>query len=415
MRILSTILPTILAVTVLLLAAAPAAGQTDAGFETLQREFGHLFRSLQNNRGLRADDRPVLESFRDRVAAFSRVNPDHAKSVAMALQISMWLDEADRVADLWQQLMRLRPDDATVARAWLGHLEGLEDADPEEVLEAYERMSMRFPDDLDLLGGWTTRLKQRLRYAEVIDILRSGDRDLTAMPGVMLTLADCLFVTHEFEQALEVFREIPDTGDPRVRAEIQRQRQAFEEYPQLWEAEQKLRTAEVEADDLPRVEVETARGRVVIELFENEAPNTVANFISLVESGFYVNTKFHRFEPDFMIQGGDPFTKPGETGTPGLGDPGYKIPDEHTLEGHRVHFHDSVAMAKTTQPDTGGSQFYFNHRPTPWLNGKHTVFGRVIEGRDVVLSLRKDDEVLAARVLRKRDHAYEPTTLPTAG
>lgn len=417
-------LPILLAA--LVVTATPAVAQdtppptatdplTDPAFEPLEREFGHLFKSLQNNHGLRKDDRPVLESFRDRVTAFNRAHPDHVRGVAMALQLAIWLDEKQAVADLWQQLMRLRPEDPTVGRAWLQHLESLEDADPEELLEGYERMSLRFPDDEDLLSGWMKRLKQEMRYGEIIDILRSGGRDLTAMPGVMLTLADCLFATHQFEEALELFEQIPETGDPRVKAEIQRQRQYFEEGPALWQAEQALRASEASADDLPRVEIQTAKGRVVVELLENEAPNTVANFVSLVESGFYVQTKFHRFEPDFMIQGGDPFTKPGETGTPGTGDPGYKIPDEHTLAGHRNHFNDSVAMAKTTAPNTAGCQFYFTHRPTPWLNGKHTVFGRVIEGRDVVLALRKDDEITGARVLRKRDHEYQPTTIPTEG
>ena len=69
-------------------------------------------------------------------------------------------------------------------------------------------------------------------------------------------------------------------------------------------------------------------------------------------------------------------------------------------------------MAKRTDPNSAGCQFYFNHRPSPWLNGKHTVFGRVVTGLDVVRSLRRDDRIVLARVSRKRDHAYEPATLP---
>ncbi|MBT8485900.1 MAG: peptidylprolyl isomerase [Phycisphaerae bacterium] len=167
---------------------------------------------------------------------------------------------------------------------------------------------------------------------------------------------------------------------------------------------------------MPRAAIETAKGRIVVELFENEAPNTVANFISLAEADFWNETKFHRYEPDFMIQGGDPLSREGtESGTPGTGDPGYYIPDEHTAENHRLHFSDSLAMAKRTAPNSGGCQFYLNHRPTPWLNGKHTVFGRILEGIDVARSLRKDDEIVSVSILRKRDHAYEPETLPKEG
>jgi cyclophilin family peptidyl-prolyl cis-trans isomerase len=182
-------------------------------------------------------------------------------------------------------------------------------------------------------------------------------------------------------------------------------------YRELWQKEQQLRQAEAKANDLPRVELKTTKGNIVLELFENEAPNTVANFINLVEKGFYNNLLFHRVIHGFMAQGGDP---KGD----GTGGPGYTIACECYQPNHRNHFAGSLSMANTGQRDTGGSQFFITYRPTPHLNGKHTVFGRVIQGMDVVQKLKETknrtsdlDKILEARVLRKREHEYKPMTL----
>ncbi len=183
------------------------------------------------------------------------------------------------------------------------------------------------------------------------------------------------------------------------------------------EAEMAKRKAEAEADDLPRVKLDTTAGDIVVELFENEAPNAVANFISLVEKGFYDGTPFHRVIGGFMAQGGDP------TGT-GTGGPGHTIACECEEPGARMHFRGSLSMAHAGK-DTGGSQFFLTFRPTEHLDGKHTVFGRVLSGDDVLSKLARTqdaegrpvpgvqpDKIQKAEVLRKRDHAYVPQTLP---
>lgn len=180
---------------------------------------------------------------------------------------------------------------------------------------------------------------------------------------------------------------------------------------QAWEKEQGIRSKEMEANDLPRVKLETTKGTIVIELFENEAPQAVGNFISLVEQKFYDALAFHRVLPGFMAQGGDP---QGD----GSGGPGYHIACECYQPNARQHFRGSLSMAHAGR-DTGGSQFFLTFRPTTHLNGKHTVFGRVIEGLDVLAKLqRRDptrlgqpapDRIVKAEVIRKRDHKYEPT------
>jgi len=184
-----------------------------------------------------------------------------------------------------------------------------------------------------------------------------------------------------------------------------------DEYTKLWEEELKLREKEQEADDLPRVNLTTTKGDIVVELFENEAPQAVANFISLVESEFYNGVTFHRVLSGFMAQGGCPM---GD----GSGGPDYKIYCECVEEPYRKHFRGTLSMAHAGR-NTGGSQFFLTYRPTPHLNGEHTAFGRVISGMDVLEALRrrdpgaaskpKPDEIVKAEVVRKRDHEYEPT------
>jgi len=181
-----------------------------------------------------------------------------------------------------------------------------------------------------------------------------------------------------------------------------------------WEQEQQIRTAEVAADDLPRVRIETSKGDLVLELFENEAPDTVGNFINLVENGFYDGLAFHRVLQGFMAQAGCP---QGD----GTGGPGYTIFCESSKPGFRRHFAGSLSMAKTQTPDTGGSQFFVTFVATPHLDGQHTVFGRVIEGMDVLGQLQKrdpgesaqlaisPDKIIKAEVMRKRpDREYLP-------
>ena len=126
---------------------------------------------------------------------------------------------------------------------------------------------------------------------------------------------------------------------------------------------------------------DTARGPIKIELYPDKAPLTVANFVNLAQHGFYDGLSFHRVIPDFMIQGGCPEGS-------GRGGPGYKFEDE-TANGVR-HERGVLSMANAG-PNTNGSQFFITHVPTPWLDGKHTVFGKVTEGLDVVDAVKQGD------------------------
>jgi cyclophilin family peptidyl-prolyl cis-trans isomerase len=126
--------------------------------------------------------------------------------------------------------------------------------------------------------------------------------------------------------------------------------------------------------------METAKGKLVLELFAKDVPNTVNNFVFLAREGFYDGCTFHRVIPNFMAQGGDP------TGT-GMGGPGYKFADEFTSHKHGTG---SLSMANAGA-NTNGSQFFITYTPQPGLDGKHTVFGQLIDGMDVLKKITPRD------------------------
>ena len=137
------------------------------------------------------------------------------------------------------------------------------------------------------------------------------------------------------------------------------------------------------------VSIETSRGTIELKLQPQHAPQTVNNFVFLAGQGFYDGVKFHRVIADFMIQTGDP------TGT-GRGGPGYKFADE--CKGNPLKHERGVISMANAGPNTNGSQFFITHVPTPHLNGKHTVFGKVTKGQDVVDAIRQGDVMVSVKV-----------------
>ncbi|WP_420643722.1 peptidylprolyl isomerase [Candidatus Leptofilum sp.] len=137
------------------------------------------------------------------------------------------------------------------------------------------------------------------------------------------------------------------------------------------------------------VSMETNKGTIEIELFADAAPVTVNNFVFLSREGFYDGVSFHRVISNFVIQGGDP------TGT-GRGGPGYRFQDEFAGNPHK-HGTGYLSMANAG-PGTNGSQFFITHSPQPHLDGRHTVFGKVTSGMDVVNSIRQGDQMTAVTV-----------------
>jgi cyclophilin family peptidyl-prolyl cis-trans isomerase len=224
--------------------------------------------------------------------------------------------------------------------------------------------------------------------------------------------AETAFQTGDYLRAKQLIDELSKKGP--LDAPLPTLQEQLKSLTPAWEHELAIRAAETKADDLPRVKFVTNKGAIVLELFENEAPIATANLITLVESRFYENIRFHRVLNDFMAQVGDPAT----IGKPELP---YTIPDECTQPNFRHHFRGSVSMAKTAAKDSGNTQFFITFAATAHLDGKHTVFGRVVEGMDVVDSIQRVDPdkphgedpdfIVSAEVLRKRDHEYKATKI----
>ena len=281
--------------------------------------------------------------------------------------------------------------------------------------EATEKDTIR--TEYTALTTQATNVIDRLRDAALTGLSADNlDAEmLNTLMGIMLNDAnsemdDRVLATADSLIAMGVPAEKFETAAKAERLSIPA-REIFEEIL--------IRQREHTADDLPRVKITTNRGVIEIELFENEAPNTVANFISLAKSGFYKGLKFHRVIEGFMAQGGKPNDE-------NVGGPGYTIDCECQSPEARRHFTGSISMANAGR-DTGGSQFFITfsrNASVRNLDAKHTVFGRVINGLDILNTLTmthestgfgetpiagaQPDVIESMEVIRDRGHEYVP-------
>jgi cyclophilin family peptidyl-prolyl cis-trans isomerase len=302
-------------------------------------------------------------------------------------------------------------DQAKIQEEWKGQVEkgntilaALKDAG----LKAYTEAPNEDPQLTRFLVKLADDAIQRDDYSAAKEITDQLIAQQCAEKQIYDSAAIAAYVLNDYDQAEKYFKVAKDAG---VLSTLGKEVEpTVKEYKELWAKEKAIREAEAKADDLPRVKMTTNKGDIVIELFENEAPDTVGNFVSLVEKGFYDGLSFHRVLKNFMAQGGDP---KGD----GSGGPGYNIYCECYKPEARQHFQGSLSMAHAGR-DTGGSQFFLTFKQTPHLNGKHTCFGRVIEGMEVLSKLQRRDPQAAtpptpdsiekAEVVRKRDHVYQP-------
>jgi cyclophilin family peptidyl-prolyl cis-trans isomerase len=326
---------------------------------------------------------------------------------------AQWDQTSGRLDQLMTEFRTAQPEQREAIRQeYMALVKQMDELLPklsETAEEAYKAAPNADQDLARLLVGISANALRNDRYEEaarLAQVLIDNECPEKAMFGIAGSAAYCRDDFAQAEKYLNTAREANLLEqDGQIYATDVNQAK------KLWDKELQLRKAEAAADDLPRVLMKTTKGDLLIELFENEAPQTVANFVNLVEKGFYNGLTFHRVLPGFMAQGGCP------DGT-GAGGPGYKIYCESGAPEHRNHFRGVLSMAHAGK-DTGGSQFFLTFRRTSHLDGMHTVFGRVVEGLEVLEQLERidpqrpsgaqADKIVEAKVVRKRDHKYEPT------
>ncbi len=352
-----------------------------------------------------------VDQIRTEFEAAKTTNERQKVEAAMvALRHEFETEIQPRLLTLGPLVFQKKPTDPLAAQVVIGTL--LNDGKFAETVSILKNMAKGNPESRMLAENVLQLLYRENRFAEVASVadLMAEAQDADSRVLMLDSLAH--FNTNDFDKA----KELADRAsrDPAAAKGAEKLTADCDIQAELWKKELAIRAQEAKADDLPRVLFKTNRGDIVLELFENEAPNTVANFISLVEAKKYDGVKFHRVIPGFMAQGGDPNTLDDDLRNDGQGGPGYTIACECYSDKARMHFQGSLSMAHSGK-DTGGSQFFLTFVPTTHLNwnpekeeANHTVFGRIIKGLDVALALKIGDEIQSAKVLRKRDHAYVP-------
>ncbi len=388
----------------LLLVLTTFTTQNDA--ETLLHQFQTIRTSVANQRGLAPGDTETILKCRDEMTAWNSEN-ENFQLIAAELQLSAWLGDTEICNALFQRLTELQPDNTAIAMAWAEFLLTQEGADADQI---YGDLANRFPHSTEIVIAWAKTLDASNQFQKAITAMEKLNDEQLQTPDAAELYSSLLFAENRFEESLAALKAIDNqllVDDPRLSTRISGQTTRAEDQLEKWNTELTIREVEEIADDLPRAIMHTSKGPIELELFEDHAPNTVANFISLADSGFYDGIKFHRVIPKFMAQGGNPAFRGEEDPTADDG-PGYSIKDEHTNEDHRKHFAGSLSMAKTSAPDSGGSQFFLTHLPTPHLDGRHTVFGRITSGLSTAREIEKDDEIVTVMIVRKREHEYLP-------
>jgi cyclophilin family peptidyl-prolyl cis-trans isomerase len=339
--------------------------------------------------------------------------------------VKAWKQCAKDAIVAGQEFLVCDKDEAEALRKeWIRAIAAGRDTFESLVKIGLERAKTETAPDPELLSFLAIALELRHETGNYEAAYEMGKQllELSAGPGLIVRQCMSAFATNRFEECRAALN-LAQTQFGGVPPDLAMIARALDSESAAWERELKLREAEAKADDLPRVELSIRIDEIVhivtIELFENEAPNAVANFISLVERGFYNDRAFFRVTPHGEAAAGCP-------NDDGTGGPGYSIRSEFSRPEARKHFRGSVGMVNMNRTGREGSQFYINYTPNPELDGRSTVIGRVLTGQEVIDGLPRThmlDEtgkkfqemprmqlvkIESARVLRKRNHDYLP-------
>lgn len=350
------------------------------------------------------------QRFRDLAAYIRQRGTIDAGLRADIVRLAADLDAAIAASDTTDaQRMRLLPARAQTA-VWL--------LDPAAIDAAFERLLAISPAGDAVALAWANECILDGRFERAAAILRGRAFGKEKAIDARLALSRALFGMLLLDEAQAELDAVPREGlAAQQAAAIGRGTRRIREYRPRWDLEQVAIARDLDADDNPIVELVTTKGPVTIELFENDAPETVGHFVEHVESGTYDGTAVHGILRGFGVLAGDPATRDGAAGGRSTG--GWLVRDEGDLPAHRATVTGRLILVK--QPDdsqrarprvnSAGCQFMILLSPAPQLDGDYTAFGRVVDGMDIVARLREGDQILGAEVVRKRDHPYRANRL----
>lgn len=376
-------------------AADPAARGSPELFSKLEERLAKAQAAREAFRAVQARDAELSK----------RTEPPKTQAEALALQ-----QAAEAVVLGLEKAVDLEPGNpflhfgrASAKVNYFGDFDG--------ALEDFEAACKALPGESRMILRLAEAYQMSNRHAEAVTVV---DALLDLEPGQprgYLLRGQLRQALGSFDAAVDDFRKVGtfpiDAKNGRMVDALLEQALALQK---AWPEELQARKRDEAKGDLPRVEIQTGRGKILLELFEDDAPNTVANFLSLVQARFYDGIRFHSAVPGQVIQGGDPYSRNPEDPRMGRGGPGYRIPTQTSA---RRHWRGVITMARA-ELDTDGSQFFLTIQPLPHLDGKYAVFGRVLEGQDVVDKLRPGDLITGIQIARKRDHPYVPEKLEGA-
>jgi cyclophilin family peptidyl-prolyl cis-trans isomerase len=278
---------------------------------------------------------------------------------------------------------------------------------------AFSRLSTMNPSSEATAIAWARELNAMAQFERASQLIQSRDFN-TRMIDARIVWGESLTGLNRFDEAQGALNTAPGGRSPAQQKAISDGTYRTQTLRGMFEKELVAMDRDQTRGDLPLVQLMTSQGPIELELFEEQAPNSVGNFIEHVEAGRYDGTTFHRILRGLGVQGGDPATAEGAAGGKSTG--GWTIPDECDREDRRAPLAGRLIMAKQAPatgarevpvPHSAGSQFVILVAPLEELDGKYTVFGRVTDGFDVVRSLTAEDTIASARVLRKREREYK--------
>ena len=289
-------------------------------------------------------------------------------------------------------------------RELVGFINGVSATSRDLGLHYARKAKQRWPEDPIATAQLASRLRWVARYQDAIDQFVQLDEPLLLRDDIGMEYADCLYAVHRFTDSIEHLQaiELQDSiYDKRASRGINFRLGTRPRMIQAWKDEQVLRQSDAARDDNPRATIVVDGAPIRVELFEDQAPVSVANFIHLADEGFYRDSDFHRVETGLISQGG---RRAGDSDP--YGGPGYFIEHEGRRGDARGHFRGSLCMASTGQDQRIGSQFYITHFPTAHLDGTHVVIGRVLEGQERIESMRGGERINDVTITRRREHDY---------